>query len=155
MDICSPLIGLCFWPVNQPIAPAGVRSGRSNSFFDSLTYLYCSKFSVRTYLYCSKFSVRTYLYFSKFSVRTYLYYSKFSVQNYNFGSLNKRFTWRIQRYNEVQHNATSQDTVLHFDKNASLARNALKMPSKQTHLELQTSRGSKIPAHDWLLSLFS
>ena len=85
---------------------------------------------------------------------TYLYCSKFSVQNYNFGSSNKRFTW-IQRYSEVHHNATSQDTVLHCDKNASLARNALKMLSKQTHLELQTSRGSKIPAHDWLLSLFS
>ena len=98
MDICSPLVGLCLWPVNQPITPAGVRSGRSNSFFDSLTYLYCSKFSVKD-MYCSKFS----------------------VQN----SLNKRFTW-IQRYNEVQHNATSQDTVLYCNKNASLARNALK-----------------------------
>ena len=29
------------------------------------------------------------------------------------------------------------------------------MLSKQTHLELQTSLGSKILAHDWLLSLFS
>ena len=82
----------------------------------------------------------------------YLYCSIFSVQNDNFGSSNKRFTW-IQRYSEVHHNTSSQDTVLHCDKNALLARNALKMLSKQTQLELQTSRGSKI--HDWLLSLFS
>ena len=86
-------------------------------------------------------------------VLVYLYCSIFSVQNFNFGSSNKRFTW-IKRYSKVHHNASSQDTVLHCDKNALLARNALKMLSKQTHLELQTSRGSKIPTHDWLLSLF-
>ena len=35
-------------PIYRLLTPAGVRSGRSNSFFDSLTYLYCSKFSVQT-----------------------------------------------------------------------------------------------------------